>query len=164
MSDKSGLEQMLPLSYVVDEDKRSKSGRPQLGTNSDRPSRSFERCTPSAGLTDELFRLEDPPDLYLALGLGLTAGLEREPLGPFDRLTHRFHLQDPVAGDDSLGPPKGPSVTVRSPPKNLTFTPSALQCSAARSTSTPAFDNSSLYLPWRLESLRSVSGRVRGLL
>ena len=39
----------------------------------------------------ELLQLEQLADLDLPFGLGLTAGLEREPLGPFDSLLHRLH-------------------------------------------------------------------------
>src|SRR5215211_5317354 len=55
----------------------------------------------------ELVQLEQLADLDLPFGLGLTAGLKREPLGPFDGLVHRLHLEDPVAGDDLLGLAEG---------------------------------------------------------
>src|SRR5450631_672176 len=47
----------------------------------------------------------------------------------------------------SLDSAKGPSVTVRFPPENLTRAPFELACNPAASSSTPAFINSSLYLP-----------------
>src|SRR5215218_284910 len=55
----------------------------------------------------ELLQLEQLAQLDLPFGLGLTAGLKREPLGPFDGLAHRLHLEDPVAGDDLLGLAEG---------------------------------------------------------
>src|SRR5215211_6278716 len=55
----------------------------------------------------ELLQLEQLAQLHLPFGLGLTTGLKREPLGPFDGLLHRLHLEDPVAGDDLLGLAEG---------------------------------------------------------
>src|SRR6185295_1707103 len=54
-----------------------------------------------AGL--ELLELEHPAQLDLGLGAGLWIGLERDPLGPLDRLLARLDLDDPVAGDQLLG-------------------------------------------------------------
>src|SRR5215213_7132181 len=56
----------------------------------------------------QLLQLEQLAELDLPLGLGLTTGLKRKPLGPFDGLLHRLHLKDPVAGDDLLGLAAGP--------------------------------------------------------
>src|SRR5215204_7574961 len=55
----------------------------------------------------KLLQLEQLAELDLPFSLGLTPGLKREPLGPFDGLLHRHHLKDPVAGDNRLGLAEG---------------------------------------------------------
>src|SRR5438105_13845775 len=52
----------------------------------------------------------------------------------------------------ALGLGEGPSITVRFAPENLTRAPFELGCSPSMPSSTPAFTNSSLYLPMSVSS------------
>src|SRR5437016_11469135 len=74
------------------------------------------------------------------------------------RLTHSIassfdftcHSQKPASS--SLVSAKGPSITVRLPPENLTRAPLELGCNPSPASITPAFTSSSLYFPISVRS------------
>src|SRR5205823_9282663 len=83
---------------------------------------------------------------------------ESSRIGLGQRLTHSiascfdFTCQIQKPAISSLVSVKGPSITVRFAPENLTRAPFELGCSPSMPSSTPAFTNSSLYLPMSVSS------------
>jgi len=83
------------------------------------------------------------------------------PVGLGQRLTHSIassfdftcHSQKPAI--NSFASVKGPSVTFRFPPENLTRAPFELGWSPSAARSTPAFTSSSLYFPISVRSFSS---------
>ncbi len=57
------------------------------------------------------------------LNLGLAISGIGAAFDPFDRLFFRVHLEHPEPGDQILASMKGPSITVRFVPENLTRAP-----------------------------------------
>ena len=86
----------------------------------------------------EVGGLEDRADGHL------DAAVERRALEPLDRLIHRLHLPDPVAGDQLLRLCKRPSMMVRCEPENRTLLAFAVGVRPSPASITPALTSSSL--------------------
>jgi len=91
----------------------------------------------------EIFQLEKLPDFDFFSSLGPWG---QELFWPSRRFLPRFHINNPVAGNQLSGLGEGPSMTEVLLPEKRTRNPFALDWSPAGSTRTPSVTSSSLYL------------------